>query len=47
MMVTDRKKLLEVVNEILKRGNDVQIQRKGDGVVVLEVKKTTKYKAGC
>lgn len=46
-MVTDGKKLMEVVNEILRRGNDVQIQRKGDGVVVLEVKKTTKYKAGC
>jgi len=28
---------------ILKRGNDVEIRRKGDGYIVLEVKKTIKY----
>ena len=31
------------VDAILKRGNDVEIRRKGDGYVVLEVKKTIKY----
>lgn len=30
-------KTIEVINAILKRGNDVQIQRKGDGFVILEV----------
>lgn len=28
---------------ILKRGNDVEIRRKGDSYIVLEVKKTIKY----
>lgn len=28
---------------ILKRGNDVEIRRKGDGYIILEVKKTIKY----
>lgn len=28
---------------ILKRGNDVELRRKGNGYVVLEVKKTIKY----
>lgn len=32
-----------VIQEILKRGNDVQIQRKGAGYIVLEVKRTIKY----
>ncbi len=31
------------VDAILKRGNDVEIRRKGDGYIVLEVKKTIKY----
>lgn len=37
--------LLETVKQILKRGNDVEIRRKGDGYIVLEVKKTIKYNA--
>ena len=28
---------------IIKRGNDAEIRRKGDGYIVLEVKKTIKY----
>nr|DAZ40881.1 MAG TPA: hypothetical protein [Caudoviricetes sp.] len=28
---------------ILKHGNDAEIRRKGDGYIVLEVKKTIKY----
>ncbi|MCD7755746.1 MAG: hypothetical protein LUJ09_05365 [Firmicutes bacterium] len=34
---------LQAIAEIIKRGNDVQIQRKGDSILVLEVKKTIKY----
>lgn len=37
--------LLHVVSEIIKRGNDVEIRRKGDKYIVLEVKKTIKYSA--
>nr|DAE09971.1 MAG TPA: hypothetical protein [Siphoviridae sp. ct8WU9] len=34
---------IKAVQAILKRGNDVEIRRKGDGYIVLEVKKTIKY----
>ena len=33
----------ETIAAIIKRGNDAQVQRKGDGFIVLEVKKTIKY----
>lgn len=33
----------KAIDAILKRGNDVEIRRKGDGYIVLEVKKTIKY----
>ena len=33
----------KAADAILKRGNDVEIRRKGDGYIVLEVKKTIKY----
>lgn len=33
----------KATDAILKRGNDVEIRRKGDGYIVLEVKKTIKY----
>jgi len=36
-------KTIKAIQDILKRGNDVQIQRKGAGYIVLEVKKTIKY----
>lgn len=36
---------IKTMKEILKRGNDVEIRRKGDGYIVLEVKKTIKYTA--
>ena len=36
-------KVKAAVDAILKRGNDVEIRRKGDGYIVLEVKKTIKY----
>lgn len=34
---------IQTVEEILKRGNDAEIRRRGDGVVVLEVQKKIKY----
>lgn len=33
----------KTIEAILKRGNDVEIRRKGDGYIVLEVKKEIKY----
>ena len=33
----------KAADAILKHGNDVEIRRKGDGYIVLEVKKTIKY----
>lgn len=34
----------KAIDAILKRGNDVEIRRKSDGYIVLEVKKTIKYR---
>lgn len=36
---------IKAIEAILKRGNDVEIRRKGDSYIVLEVKKTIKYSA--
>lgn len=36
-------KTLQAIEAILKRGNDVEVRRKGDGYIVLEVKKTIKH----
>ena len=36
-------KTIKVIEAIIKRGNDAEIRRKGDGYVVLEVKTTIKY----
>ena len=38
-------KTIKAIEEIIKRGNDAEIRRKGNGYVVLEVKKTIKYTA--
>lgn len=38
-------KTIKAIEDILKRGNDAEIRRKGSGYVVLEVKKTIKYSA--
>lgn len=35
--------VIQAIEAILKRGNDAEIRRKGDGYIVLEVKKTIKY----
>ena len=34
---------IKTVQAILNRGNDAEIRRKGDGYIVLEIKKTIKY----
>ena len=34
---------VETVKTILKRGGDVEIRRKGDGYIILEVTKKIKY----
>lgn len=39
----DRDEILQAVETILKRGNDAEIRRRGDGVVILEVQKKIKY----
>lgn len=36
-------KLMQAIEAIIRRGNDADIRRKGDGYIVLEVKKTIKY----
>lgn len=38
-------KTIKAIEEIIKRGNDAEIRRKGDGYIVLEVKKTIKHTA--
>ena len=34
---------MQTIEAIIRRGNDVEIRRKGDGYIVLEVKKSIKY----
>ena len=34
---------MQAIEAIIRRGNDAEIRRKGDGYIVLEVKKTIKY----
>lgn len=36
-------KTIQTILAILKRGNDVELRRKGGGVIVLEVKKKIQY----
>ena len=36
-------KLMQTIEAIIRRGTDAEIRRKGDGYIVLEVKKTIKY----
>lgn len=36
-------KTIKAIESIIKRGGDVEIRRKGDGYIILEVKKTIKY----
>jgi hypothetical protein len=41
----DEKAILQAIKDIIKRGNDAEVRRKGDGYIVLEVKKTIRYSA--
>ena len=41
----DWNEALKTIEAILKRGNDAEIRRKNNGYIVLEVKKTIKYKS--
>lgn len=36
---------IQAIREIIKRGNDAEIRKKGDGYIVLEVTKKIKYSA--
>ena len=36
-------KSIDIIQQIIKRGNDAEIRQKGDGYIILEVKKTIKY----
>lgn len=38
-------KIIQAIEAILKRGNNAEVRRKGDGVIVLEVQKKIKYKS--
>lgn len=46
-MIKNDDELLKTINEILQRGNDVQIQRKKDGYVVLEVSRVIRMANKC
>lgn len=35
--------IIKAIEAIIRRGNDAEIRRKGNGYIVLEVKKTIKY----
>ena len=34
---------IKAIEDIIRRGNDAEVRRKGDEYIVLEVKKTIKY----
>lgn len=36
---------IQTINDILKRGHDVQIQKKDDGYIILEVQKKIRYRS--
>lgn len=38
-------KTIQAIEAIIKRGNDAEIRKKGDKIIVLEVKKTIKHSA--
>lgn len=39
------KEASEIIEDIIKRGNDAEVRRKGDGYIILEVEKTIRYRA--
>lgn len=40
-----RDEMVQAIKAILKRGNNAEVRRKGDGVIVLEVQKKIKYQS--
>jgi len=40
------KKAIDVLKLILKNGNNAEIRRRGNGIVILEIKKEIKYTSG-
>ena len=41
----NRDEMIQAIEAILKRGNNAEVRRKGDGVFVLEVQKKIKYQS--
>lgn len=41
----NRDEMVQAIETILKRGNNAEVRRKGDGVIVLEVQKKIKYQS--
>lgn len=41
----NRDEMIQAIEAILKCGNNAEVRRKGDGVVVLEVQKKIKYQS--
>ena len=41
----NRDEVIQAIEAILKRGNNAEVRRKGDGVIVLEVQKKIKYQS--
>ena len=39
------KEMVQAIEAILKRGNNAEVRRKGDGVVILEIQKKIKYQS--
>lgn len=37
-------KTIKAIEDIVKRGNDAKVRRKGGGYVIVEVKETIKYR---
>lgn len=40
-----RDEMVQAIEAILKRGNNAEVRRKGDSVIVLEVQKKIKYQS--
>lgn len=41
----NRDEMVQAIEAILMRGNNAEVRRKGDGVIVLEVQKKIKYQS--
>lgn len=41
----NRDEMIQAIEAILKRGNNAEVRRKGDGVIVMEVQKEIKYQS--